>query len=97
MSDKDKKLLGALGVIGVLIIGVFVVRGMGDGDNPPPISASPPPNQAVAAPADSGGSDAPAESLGRRSGRSARNMDAGDDEDRLEDEAVANGEDQGVW
>ncbi len=95
MSDRDKKLLGVLGVLGVLAIGVFVVRGMGNGDNPTPITASPSPTQPVAAPVDSGGSDAPAESSGRRSRRSARDMGAGDDEDRLADEPVAADEGQG--
>ncbi len=94
MSDRDKKLLGVLGGIGVLVVGIFVVRGMGNSDNPAPSTASPPPTQAVAAPAETGGSDAPAESRNRRSRRSPRKMDSGDDQDRLEDEPVVSNEDE---
>ncbi len=94
MSDRDKKLLGVLGVIGVLVIGIFVVRGMGDSDNPAPTTASPPPTQAVAESAETGGSDAPAESRSRRSRRSPRKMDSGDDQDRLEDEPIVSNEDE---
>lgn len=85
MSDKDKKLLVVASAAVALVVGIFVVRGMGNGDSSPlPVVQSPvPAQQADAAKSDTEDDSAAADS-GRRSRRSARRMsDADQTGDRL--------------
>lgn len=84
MSDKDKKLLMVASAAIVLVVGIFVVRTMDNGDSSPlPVAQSPAPAGQV----DAGDSDTEADSSAdssRRSRRGTRRMsDADQTEDRL--------------